>query len=208
MPNRIISRYTSLCNIKGDINEHLPTLRKYASQCESILELGVRGCVSSWAFAYGLLENKSHVKKMIMNDIDACDVSDIVNICCNSNSGIDIKYVWVNDLELDVTNINVDLVFIDTWHVYPQLKKELEIYSKIANKYIIMHDTEIDGEFGESIRSGSNIEEQSIQTGFSVEDISCGLQKAIDEFLLENNSWVLHECFKNNNGLTILHKQY
>jgi hypothetical protein len=31
-----------------------------------------------------------------------------------------------------------------------------------------MHDTELDGEFGESIRCGSNIPEQSKKTGYPI----------------------------------------
>lgn len=43
----------------SDINEHLPTLYSYATKCESIIELGVRGIVSSYALTYGLLNNNS-----------------------------------------------------------------------------------------------------------------------------------------------------
>ena len=37
-----------------DIREHLPTLYKYASQCKTITEFGVRDGISSWAFLMGL----------------------------------------------------------------------------------------------------------------------------------------------------------
>ena len=37
---------------------------------------------------------------------------------------MNIKYEWINDLHLDIKT-NVDLTFIDTWHVYGQLKQEL-----------------------------------------------------------------------------------
>ena len=70
-----------------------------------------------------------------------------------------------------------------------------------------MHDTEVDGKVGETIRERLNIIEQSIQSGFSVEDICYGLQRAIDEFILENKNWVIHEHFVNNNGLTILRRE-
>jgi hypothetical protein len=53
----IKSKYNILCDETSDINEHLPTLFKYASECESIIELGIRGCISSWAFVFGLLNN-------------------------------------------------------------------------------------------------------------------------------------------------------
>ena len=116
------------------------------------------------------------------------------------------EYNWINDLELNITE-NVDLVFIDTWHVYGQLKRELDKFSKITNKYIIMHDTTVDGIVGETIRNGWNAQQQSIETGFPIEEINCGLWKAIEEFLDNNNNWKLKERYTNNNGLTILEKK-
>ena len=38
---KIVNKFNELCERKSDINEHLPTLHKYASECESIIELGV-----------------------------------------------------------------------------------------------------------------------------------------------------------------------
>ena len=52
----IENTYGLLCKTPCDINEHLPTLYKYATECESILELGVRGCVSCWALLNGLVK--------------------------------------------------------------------------------------------------------------------------------------------------------
>jgi hypothetical protein len=60
---KIINKYNILCKKNSDINEHLPTLYKYASECESIIELGVRGVISTYAFIYGLLSNNSSKKK-------------------------------------------------------------------------------------------------------------------------------------------------
>ena len=101
---------------------------------------------------------------------------------------------------------NVDLVFIDTWHVYGQLKRELAKFSKVTNKYILMHDTTVDKVQGETIRSNWDAKQQSLDSGIPEEEILCGLQKAIDEFLLENKDWVLREEYTNNNGLTVLEK--
>ena len=42
--------YNNLCNSQSDINEHLPILFNYASQCNNAIETGVRGCVSSFSF--------------------------------------------------------------------------------------------------------------------------------------------------------------
>ena len=57
MVDRVNSKYTQLCNTPSDINEHLPTLYRYAKECNTVFETGVRGCISSWAFTKGLLEN-------------------------------------------------------------------------------------------------------------------------------------------------------
>jgi hypothetical protein len=69
-----------------------------------------------------------------------------------------------------------------------------------------MHDTELDKIRGESIRSGWDIKKQSRESGYTVEEISSGLQRAIDEFLEENKEWKVQKVYSNNNGLTILKK--
>ena len=201
----IENKYNNLSNTSGDINEHLPTLFNYAKECESIIELGVRGCVSSWAFVHGLLNNNKPNKQILLNDMNSCDITELLDN--TKNLDILVNYQWINDLELQIDE-NVDLTFIDTWHVYAQLKRELDKYSKITNKYIIMHDTTTDEIVGETIRNGWNAYQQSIDTGFPIDEINCGLQKAIDEFLENNENWKLKERFTNNNGLTILERIY
>jgi hypothetical protein len=199
----IDSMFFKLCNIPSDINEHLPTLFKYAKECESVLELGVRGCVSSWALAYGLLNNEKPTKKLLLNDINECDIHDL--LVSSKQTDLVIVPLWVNDLSIQLTE-NVDLTFIDTWHVYGQLKRELEKFSKCTNKYIIMHDTTVDELAGESLRCGLNVQEQSINTGIPISEILQGLGKAVREFLENNTEWKLKEKFTNNNGLTVLEK--
>jgi len=197
----IEQKYKMLCMIPSDINEHLPTLYKYSMDCESVIELGVRGCVSSWAFIYGLLKNNKPTKKILLNDIDKCDISELLSH--TQNMGVTIDYQWKNDLELDITT-NVDMVFIDTWHVYGQLKRELNKFSKITNKYIIMHDTIVDGIYGETLRVGLDANKQSVESGFPIDEITKGLQPAIDEFLENNRDWILIDVYENNNGLSVL----
>jgi hypothetical protein len=195
--------FHKLSDSPSDINEHLPTLSKYASECESVFETGVRGCISSWAFAHGLLNNNSVNRTLFMNDIDECNIQDLLNV--TKNLPIHMKYEWKNNLELQI-NETYDLTFIDTWHIYGQLKRELAKFSPITNKYIIMHDTTVDELLGETIRLNWNAREQSQLTGFPVDEINKGLWPAIEEFLETNPNWVLHERFTNNNGLTILRR--
>jgi hypothetical protein len=69
-----------------------------------------------------------------------------------------------------------------------------------------MHDTTVDEILGETIRRGWNADEQSLVTGFPVEEINRGLWPAVEEFLRDNKNWVIKERYTNNNGLTILEK--
>ena len=112
----------------SDINEHLETLSNYASSCNSIFETGVRGVVSSWALLHGLSKNNSDFKTFVMNDIDLINTSSIRKVMDKLN--IDGEFIKGNNLDLDL-NKNFELIFIDTLHVYGQLKRELEKYSKL-----------------------------------------------------------------------------
>lgn len=189
----------------SDIQEHLVTLYEYASTCDSVFETGVRGCISSWAFLYGLLNNQNGIKKKLLcNDINVCNIDELLE--ASKSFDIEINCIWKNNLLIDMTE-NYDITFIDTWHIYGQLKRELDKFSKITNKYIIMHDTTVDGEIGESVRNGWNIEQQSINTGIPVDEIYKGLWLAIEEFLENNTEWYLVKRFTNNNGLTIIGKK-
>ena len=187
----------------SDIMEHLPTLYKYASECDSVFETGVRGCVSSWAFYYGLVNNRTTdtKKRMFLNDVAPCKIRELLEI--NEEFQVEIKYEWKNNLLLDL-NDTYDITFIDTWHVYGQLKRELVKFATTTTKYIIMHDTTVDEIYGESVRCKSDVRRQHIESGFPIEEITRGLWPAVVEFLEQNPEWYIKERFTNNNGLTIL----
>lgn len=140
-----------------------------------------------------------------VNDIVECNIDELLIYAKNVN--IDVQYKWSNNLKLEL-NECYDITFIDTWHVYGQLKRELEKFSKITKKYIIIHDTTIDAVYGETIRLSDifNPEQQSNDTGIPINEILKGLWTAIEEFLIINKNWKLKERFTNNNGLTILEK--
>jgi hypothetical protein len=208
----IIKKFRGLCNTASDINEHLPTLFRYAKQCNSAIELGVRGCISSWAIAAGLLENKNGIRKrMFMNDTQACQIGEFIDAVEPLN--IDVKYEWKNDLEVQFEKGEMyDLVFIDTWHVYGQIKRELAKYSAVCSKYIIMHDTTVDEIDGETVRQyGYNYQhaysvatELAAQSGIPREEILKGMWWGIQEFLAANPEWYIKDRYFNNNGLMVL----
>jgi hypothetical protein len=195
----IKSRYTQLCATPSDIHEHLPILREYASNCSSVVECGVYEVTSSYAFALGLIGTPDasltlvdpHLSEKIPGFLDAC-----------AREGLNARFIHSSDL--DVAPISTDLLFVDTWHVYAQLKRELAHWHASVKKYIVMHDTTVDEWYGEAVRGNADIDRHVRETGFPAEEIQRGLWPAIVEFLRDHPEWTLEKRCTNNNGLTIL----
>jgi len=205
--SEILEEYNTAHNTLVDIHEHIPVLYEYALKSTSIIECGVRSCVSTWAFIRGLENqpmNPNEPKLLIGIDLDIpIKLEKIRKLATECN--VFYRFWCGNDLKY-TDNLNVDLIFIDTWHVYGHLKRELNKFALLAKKWIILHDTEIDGVNGESIRCRCNIEEQAKENNYSVEEIQKGLWPAVEEFISQNPNWVIEKHYKNCNGLTILKK--
>jgi hypothetical protein len=167
-------QYQFECTRRSDINEHLPTLKKYAEECEHITEMGVRDVVSTWAFLM------SKPKKLISYDINTINEKVILDLI--KETDIQFQFILADTTKIEIEE--TDLLFIDTLHTYDQLKVELALHGNKSKKYIIFHDTTLFGSRGER------------------GDI--GLNPAINEFIEKNPYWIKHEVFTNNNGLTIL----
>lgn len=182
-----------ITNVTSDINEHIPTLIKYGAECDHITEMGVRGIISTWAFV------AANPKHLICYDIQhpqrfGGDLTQVENECLKHMIEFNFTEVNVLDVEIEST----DLLFIDTWHAYKQLKAELKLHSPKVNKYIILHDTTTFADRDETSYEAWGSEWVGDQQG---------LWKCIEEFVHSNPEWIIHERFTNNNGLTILKKQ-
>jgi len=132
----IEEKYKQLCDIPSDINEHLPTLKKYAILCDSIVELGVRGMVSTWGLLAG------YPKEMLSVDIvhpseHQGNVEEVEAMA--KKEGISWKFLKASSLEVKLPRH--DLLFIDTLHEASQLESELKKHTNNVLKYIIFHDT-------------------------------------------------------------------
>ena len=85
--------------------------------------------VASLSFTNDILEQYTN---------NLIDINDLLNFSKDLN--IEITYEWKNNLLLDF-NTTYDITFIDTWHVYGHLKRELAYWHDHVKKYIIMHKT-------------------------------------------------------------------
>jgi len=195
----ISERYAALCANPSDINEHLPTLARHASECMHVTECGVRTAVSSYAFGRALLDKPG--SRLVQVDLARSPEIDEFQEAC-LREGLSSVFHEMSDLDCPIEE--TDLLFIDTWHIYGQLKRELARWHSHVRKYIILHDTEVDGVYGETIRIGLDAVQQSKDTGIPVGEIRLGLKPALYEFLNAHPEWVVYEHFANNNGLTVL----
>lgn len=174
--------YQAACQRQSDIHEHLPTLRRYAEGCDLVVEMGVRWIVSTWAFL-AAKPNKLLSIDIVHPNTFGANLDAVKQLCNVENQ--DFEFIQGDSTRIDIPKC--DFLFIDTWHVYDQLKIELERHSKNVKKFIALHDTETFAEVGETPSHK-------------------GLKLAVDEFLNSNSEWELKEHYKNNNGLTILKK--
>ena len=166
----------------SDINEHIPTILKYGQECDHITEMGVRWIVSTWVWL------ACAPKKLIAYDIrnpnewgaNIQDVYDTAEVY-----GLNFKYFEKDVLKIEIEE--TDLLFIDTEHIYSQLKEELKLHSSKVRKYIFFHDTTNFECDGEDRQKGT------------------GIWPAIEEFLEERkDTWILEKRFTNCSGLTII----
>jgi len=182
-------KYDLAKSTPSDINEHLETLYNLAKECNHITEMGVRNVVSTWAF---ILRNPEK----------------LVGIDIHTNENIEeAKFIYPkwDFKQADTTKIQIeqtDLLFIDTLHIYSQLKKELALHANKVNKYIVFHDTETYGHKDEP----TNWQTPQIMKNYFIEN-KTGLIPAIDEFLELNENWYIYKKYTNNNGMLILKRK-
>ena len=196
----IEQQYNAAASTRSDIHEHIPTLCEYAKKCIHVTECGVRGVVSSWAFAEALKGREG--ARLVQVDLDTNANVVAFGQVARDKGKINVTFYQQSDLECLIEP--TELLFIDTWHIYGHLKRELARWNEHVSKYIILHDTTVDEWLGETIRLGWNAERQSKQSGIPVEEIKKGLWPAVDEFLRDHPEWTLERRYTNNNGLTIL----
>jgi len=186
----------------GDSDHHLTTIFGIALQirAQKILELGVR---------YGdTSEPLVTAASMVDGHLTAVDISPTLWKCPDDLKSYYqfIKSEAISFLEQEVSKKSYyDLVYIDDWHAYEHVKKELELIDKITDKksIILLHDCmafqDLDGM--DSKTRGDYHDCTSSPKG--TEWSQGGPTRAVLE--LDKNKWEW-VTIPVNNGLTILRK--
>jgi len=160
------------------IHLYMDELYELSKECSHITEMGVNQVNSSWAFL------KARPKKLVCIDITFTKVPERHKF---------EDHIWLESLkelakkenvelvliENDTSKMEIektDLLFIDTNHSYDHLKTELKLHANNVKKYIAFHDTVLFGD----------------------------LNRAIDEFLINNKNWTIYKNIKSSPGLLII----
>lgn len=135
--------YDQRCNEKSVINEHLPTLRKLASEANEVVEFGVDKANSTIALLAG--------RPKVMRCFDIGD-SERGREAGALAEGTQWSFQVIDDLKISPQSC--DLLFIDSHHTASHLIRELDLHAPACRRRIVLHDTESFGDVGEDGRSG------------------------------------------------------
>lgn len=195
--------YTVHATSPSDINQHLPTLLDLAKECRSAMEIGIRSIVSSWAVMFGLAQSKQEERFYIGVDL-ALPPQERLDTLARLARDCDIHFTFwqANDMDLVIEDVPlIDMLFIDSLHIYPHLTYELNKFSPRVNKYIAMHDTSAPyGEADEPVHPAV----YTLYPAYSQK--KRGLWPAVEDFLATHPEWKLKKRYFNNHGLTILER--
>ena len=176
--------YRKNCENPSDINEHLPTLRRLATECDSVVEFGTRTGVSLSALL------AAQPKRLVSYDLTA-------SCACNRLKklarGTVLEYRHGPNIGDTLTVPPIDpagLLFIDSKHTADQVYAELSRHGDQVNRYLAFHDVSSFGDRGEGWTEAAPV---------------AGILVGIDRWILERpGQWEQVEWHGNNNGLMVL----
>lgn len=149
-------RYNFLCNTPSDIVEHLPTFYNAVKEMKAtkVVELGVRYGISTIAWMNALKDQGTLWAVDCSFPVpDPAIPGNIPLLDPQEPGGIGVQDHWVfmlgdchSDLVKDTLPNKVDILFIDTNHVYEETLLELSMYYPKVRKggRIFLHDTAIE----------------------------------------------------------------
>jgi hypothetical protein len=209
--------YQRACHTPGDIWQLLPVLCAYAARCDHVTECVSHMGHSTWALLRGIARgapqrrsadtapSSSSSSSLRMITVVTAQWPAAPMPVVDLARGVGVSYELRYGDDVATLLEETDLLFIDTWHVYAHLKRELERHHARVRRWIVMHDTAIDAFHGESIRCRADTAEQARRSGYPEAEIRRGVWPAVREFLAAHgDEWRLAQRWNNCNGLAIL----
>lgn len=200
--------YTNVANKSSAIQRWMPILEDLASGCISILELGAKKSTVTWALLHGMCIRAPPLTKAlklyILNDVQPFNVNDLLRL--TESYGVLLEFYWQDDLTLDLTR-HVDMVVIDTIRMYAHLRLELQKFSRLARRYIVILNTTKYDTRGEFFQDQKQTRRVCSMYGYAEEDVDRGMMPAIQEFLdASSTEWSVDTVDHQENGIVVLVK--
>jgi len=159
-PDVLAERYNALCRDSVDMREHMPTFVKAVEELDvtTIIELGVRYGHSTIAWLYGLNRmSRGHLWSVDcsfpvpanpgaagLDGINLLDPQGPLGVCEQWSFLLGYD-TWPTILDM-LPQEDVDIIFLDTNHIYEETLVELDLYYPRVRKggRIYLHDTAIE----------------------------------------------------------------
>lgn len=214
----VLDSFSVAAQINSHVKEHLDTVREYARKSESILELGISAYTLGmlWTCVLGMAETSrktTPVYKGLFSigqekDFEAAETQ-------GKDAGVDVDIIGDNpkiEIETSLESLggNFDTLVINSWFTYCHVKYNLDKFSQITNKYIIICGTTMFKKQDHMLYAGK--ENKNFKKGdFSefppeYDRSKKGLGLAISEFLEAHPEWSVIESSDVKYGITILGK--
>lgn len=195
MNKQILEFIETTKNGKNDSDKHFSTLFSIAlaSETKNIIELGVRGGGTTLPLLVAANLNKGTLHSVDINKTSYTPPTELKsNWKFYQQDAIEFLEKWDTSLE-------VGIVYVDDWHSYDHVKKELELLDKIVspNTVILLHD----------LMYGNTCPfyHSDLTLGAGDQWANGGPYRAVAE--LNPQFWEF-ATLPWNNGLTILRKKY
>ena len=198
----------------GDIAEHLPVLRRMCADPDtrSCTEIGVRRAFATYAFVSAAMARLRDAPAgapppptiQLHDMVIHPEVRELVAFLHAECPALDIQWVEGDDLTTPIAP--ADVVLLDTWHTYKQLRQELRLVASGAirvRRALALHDTFSFAGHDEKLPGRNKVPvDEQLYDGVEPDK---GLRPAVDRFLGENRgAWRMLDDRENCAGLAIL----
>lgn len=95
---------------------------------------------------------------------------------------------------------HTDILVVDGYHNYPQVKMELDRFADKVKHVLVFHDTISCGTVGDGIANPRVHQAEHLSD-------TRGIRMAIDELMIRDRSWFIEAHFPNDSGLLVLRRQ-
>ncbi len=137
--DELAKRYYKLSVEPSDMDEHMGTLYRYASVCDSVVETGTNDCTSTTALLY------AQPKRLDCFDIQRFpDVDEMERLAGKTAFTFHLGDVLTADFP------ECDMWFCDDFHEGVHVATELALHAHKVRKYCVFHDVSLFAEKGEA----------------------------------------------------------